>query len=538
VSKTEAPVFDYVIIGGGSAGCVLANRLSENPAHRVLLLEAGPRRSNLWIDMPAGLSKAIFPNRRNWSYMAEPDAQIKNRRVFVPRGKVLGGSSALNGMVYVRGQHEDYEQWRQSGNRGWGWDDVLPYFRKSEHRETGGDAYHGTGGPLWVTDSKRRHPIAEKFIASGMALGLKRNDDANGADQEGIGYLQYTIRQGKRHSTASAFIDPVKYRPNLTIETDAMVDRILLDGRRATGVEYRVHAEVRRVGAGREIILAAGSLNSPKLLMLSGIGPADQLQALGIAVAHDLPGVGQNLQDHFYVHTTWDTVPGGSWNQELRGWRVIMHGLQWLATHTGLLTMGSSQACAFARVMPGADRPDFQINFRPVSWDFSRQDRLAIGRTPAVTASSCQLRPQSRGEIRLSSADPEAPPSIRPHYLSAVADQLAVIGGFRYMRQIFETSPLRDLMVAETMPGSACLSDADLLDYIRSNANSMHHWSGTCKMGQDPMAVVDDRLRVHGIAGLRVIDASVMPTLVSGNTNAPTIMVAEKGSDLIKQDAA
>jgi len=530
-------VFDYVIIGGGSAGCVLANRLSEDPRTRVLLIEAGPRRSTLWINMPAGVSRVFFPGRRNWGYFTEPEPELHGRRIYAPRGKVLGGSSAINGMIYIRGQAVDYDAWRQAGNDGWGWDDVLPYFRKSEHREAGGDEYHGSDGPLWVSDSTVRHPICDAYIAAGMALGLPRNDDANGASQEGIGYLQYTIRNGRRHSTAASFVEPVAGRANLTIETGAMVERIEIVDKRARAVHYRKGGTPCRAEAGREVVLAAGGINSPQLLMLSGVGPAEDLRGHGIAVAHDLPGVGRNLQDHFYVHNTWNTVAGGSWNAELRGWRSIAHGIRWLTTRTGMLTMGSSQACAFVRVLPGSDRPDFQINFRPVSWDFSRAGRLDIGRVPAVTASSCQLRPHSRGHIRLRSARPGDAPAIQPNYLADPSDKIAVIAGFRMMRSLFTAEPLKAMVVSEHQPGSECQSDDEILEHIRASANSMHHWTGTCKMGSDPLAVVDARLRVHGIEGLRVIDASIMPLVVSGNTNAPTIMIAEKGADMIEEDA-
>jgi choline dehydrogenase len=533
-------VFDYIIIGGGSAGCVLAARLSEDSSASVLLLEAGPAPRTPWIRIPAGTANLIFPGKYNWGYSTEPEPHLDGRTVYVPRGRTLGGSSAINGMAYVRGHPQDYDQWRQLGNAGWGWSDVLPYFRKSERYEEGESELHGGDGALHVTSPSIKHPASRDFIQASVALGLPERNDLNGAEQEGAGFLHFTIRDGRRHSTYDAFLRPVEHRRNLTVVTDAAVQKIEVKGNRATGVHYRRGREPVFASARRDVILCAGALDSPKLLMVSGIGPGEALQKLSIPVAADLPGVGANLQDHLYIHHTYRATPESSINADLRGLRKYLHGAHYVMTRRGLLSLGASQAAAFVRALPGSERPDLQLMFRPVSWDFTPKGTLVIGDTPAVGASVCVLRPHSRGRVSLRGPSADQPPSILANYLEASIDRQAVTAGVHWLRRLFETEPLRSRIVAEVAPGSAVQSDEEILGYARKTLQSMHHWSGTCKMGDvrnDPMAVVDDALRVRGIDGLRVVDASIMPVIPSGNTNAPTIMVAEKAADLIRQAA-
>jgi choline dehydrogenase len=527
--------YDYIVIGAGSAGCVVASRLAEDPSVRVLLLEAGPKPRSIWVGMPSGVGKLIMPGKLNWGYSSEPEPNMADRRIYVPRGKGLGGSSIINGMAYVRGHAEDYDDWRQMGNDGWSWDDVLPYFLKSENRVGATDRHHAKGGKLWVSDPQVQHPTSRDFIEAGTRIGLPRNRDINGERQEGIGFLQFTIRNGKRQTSADAFLSGAG--KNLTVAAGALVHRLRIEGNRATGVEYSQGGETIVAKAAREVILSAGTIDSPKLLMLSGIGPGALLKEQGIDVVKDLPGVGRNMQDHMYIHYTVDTTRDSSINHELRGLRVLAHGAYYMLTRRGLLTTGASQACAWVRVLPGADRPDTQIFFRPVSWEFSKAGTLEIGSTPRVSASCSLLRPRSRGRVELRSADPRDPAKIFPNYLDALIDRHAAIGGLRMIRQIFSTEPLKSRITNEVLPGKDCQTDDELLDYVRRTAQSQHHWVGTCKMGPDPMSVVDARLRVHGIAGLRVVDASIMPVICSGNTNAPAMMIGEKAADFIKADA-
>ena len=527
-------MYDYIIIGAGSAGCVLANRLSADPACSVLLLEAGERPTGLWASMPAGVSRVILPGPTNWAYQSEPDPSLAGRSLYVPRGKALGGSSAINGMAYLRGHQQDYEQWQSRGNLGWGWDDVLPFFMKSEHREEGDERYRGRDGELWITDPVFKHPSSHAFIESCVEAGIARLKDLNAPDPEGTGFLQFTIKDGRRHSAANAFLDPVLKRPNLYVLTGALVHRVIIEGARATGVEYSLGGE-SLVAIGAEVILSAGAIDSPKLLMLSGVGPASELEHHAIAVLQDLPGVGDNLHDHVYVHSSIETDRQTSLNKDLRGVRSVLQGLDYLLRGKGCLTMGASQAVALTRVLPESVRPDTQINYRPLSWHFNKQGLVEIGKDNAVTISTCQLNPRSRGRLTLKSADPNDAPAIYPNYFGDERDMVAAIAALRKVQSILRGGPLAE-HVKRIAPDES-MNDQQLAQYIRrEGAGSMMHWVGSCKMGVDAMAVVDERLRVYGVAGLRIIDASIMPTITSGNTNAPTIMIAEKGAAMLLEE--
>lgn len=526
--------FDYVIIGGGTAGCLLANRLSEDPATRVLLLEAGPKPKSMWIKIPAGVSQLIFPGRFNWGYSTEPEPNLNGRTVYAPRGKTLGGSSAINGMAYVRGHRDDFEGWRQLGNAGWGWDEALAAYKAFERFEGGCNPDHGGDGELAVTSPRVKHPSSSAFIQAGAGLGLAVSSDLNGAEQDGTGFLHFSIRDGQRVTTADAFLTPAQSRANLKVETEALVRKIVIENGRATGVGYRRGGQDHQVSAAREVILSTGTFDSPKLLMLSGVGPAEALRAQGIEVVADLPGVGRNLQDHLYVHSTFRTTAESSLNGELRGWKKYLHGAIYMLTRKGLLTMGASQACAFVRGLPGASRPDLQIMFRPVSWEFSGFGTLEIGSFPAVGMSMCQLRPQSRGRVELRSAQAEDSARIYANYLDSPADRDAVVAGVRWMRRLSQAEPLTSRIVETIAPKIDFDSDFEIMAYARETAQSVHHWVGSCKMGIDAMAVVDPELRVRGIECLRVVDASIMPTISSGNTAAPVMMIAQKGAALIK----
>ena len=523
--------FDYIIVGGGTAGCVLASRLSADPRVRVLLLEAGPESNSMWVGMPIAFSKLFMSKTLNWGYSTEPEAKLNDRPIYWPRGKLLGGCSAINGLSYIRGHFEDFNLWRQLGNAGWGWSDVLPYFLKSERRDGPLGEYHGRQGPMAVSDLRYVHPTARDFIAAGANLGIRRTDDLNGAVLEGIGHPHYTIDRGVRHSTADAFLKPARNRANLTVETEALTRSVLVEGGRVVGVKYERGGAIRLALAGREVLLSAGAIGSPQILMLSGIGPADHLKQHGIAVTADLPGVGENLQDHPYAHCTCRTRPADSLNPQFQGLRLLWHGINYYLAKRGPLTIGAAQAMAFVRGLPGAHRPDLQINFRPLSHRYDERSRISPDPVPRITAAVCYLQPKSRGRLLLKSAEPKAAPAIYANYLDDVQDEQAMVAGVKWVRRLFATEPLKSRVLSEDAPGEDCRSDDDIRGFLRATGQTMCHPVGTCKMGHDSLAVVDDRLRVRGIGGLRVADASVMPIITSGNTAAATIMIAEKAAD-------
>ncbi|CAB3852321.1 GMC family oxidoreductase [Achromobacter ruhlandii] len=527
---------DYIVVGAGSAGCVLANRLSASGQHSVCLLEAGPPDRSPWIHIPIGYGKTMFHKVLNWGYYTEPDPNMLDRRIYWPRGRTLGGSSAINGLIYIRGQRQDYDAWVAAGNPGWSWGECLPYFRKLENNDLGAGATRGTEGPLNATSIKTPHPLVEGLIGAAGALGLPHVRDFNTGDQEGVGYYQLTTRNGRRCSTAVAYLRPARGRANLRVETGAHAMAILFEGSRACGVRYRQDGQVRTLRARREVILCAGALQSPQLLQLSGVGPAALLRRFGIGVVRDLPGVGENLQDHLQIRLIYETRRPITTNDQLRTLhgRAAM-GLQWLLFRGGPLAVGINQGGLFCRVDPASATPDTQFHFATLSAD------MAGGKVhpfSGCTYSVCQLRPSSRGTVRLRSADPFEAPAMQPNYLSTELDRRMTVAAVKYARRLAATEPLAGLMKREFRPGSEVRSDDEILHFCREYGATIFHPSGTAKMGprEDPMAVVDERLRVHGVSGLRVVDCSIMPTLVSGNTNVPVVMLAERAADFILQD--
>ncbi len=522
-----ATQYDYIVVGAGSAGCVLANRLSADPANRVLLLEAGPRDWNPFIHMPAGLAKLVNFKSLNWNYSTEPEPALNNRRLYWPRGRVLGGSSSINAMCFIRGHRSDYEDWAAAGNPGWGWDDVLPYFIRSQNQARGASELHGVGGPLSVEDLSYSNPLSEVFIQAAEQAGFAANRDFNGPAQRGFGLYQVTQRGGRRCSTAVGYLKPARARPNLTVLTGALTLKLEMEGRRVTGVRYRRRGVTRSVRAGREVLLAGGAINSPQLLMLSGIGPAGELERAGIDVRHGLEGVGANLQDHLDICSLTRCSQPITYDQ-LSELRV---GLKYFLYHEGEGTSNIAEAGGFLVSGRGRDdRPDIQMHFVPALLDDHGRNRLP---GDGYTVHACPLRPQSRGRIGLHSDDPSQPPAIRANYLSEPEDLEMMLECVRLSREILNQPAFKPFRGHEIYPGNEVIDRAGLIDFIRAKAESIYPPVGTCRMGSDDLAVVDQTLRVHGVDGLRVIDASVMPTLVGGNTNAPTVMIAEKAADLI-----
>jgi choline dehydrogenase-like flavoprotein len=533
----SAPRFDYVVVGAGSAGCVLAARLSEDPAVTVALLEAGPPDTSVLIHCPAGLALLAKTGQANWAFDTVPQPGLGGRRGYQPRGKVLGGSSSVNAMIYARGVPADYDHWASLGNPGWGWDEVLPLFRRAEHNERGADALHGQGGPLNVADLRSPNPFARAFVEAGIQAGLRENPDFNGPVQEGVGMYQVTHRNGERWSAAKAYLAPALARPNLQVITGAHATRLLLDGRRASGVEYRrTDGSSARVLARREVLLAAGAFQSPQLLMLSGIGPGAHLREHGIPVVHDLAGVGGALHDHPDVVQVVD-APGQTelFGLSMKGAARLLRGVfEWRERRTGPLTTNFAEAGAFLRSRPEEALPDLQLHFVVGKLvDHGRKTVFGHGYSCHV----CLLRPKSRGSVRLTSADPMAAPAIDPAFLAEREDVEAMVRGFTLMRTILRQPALARFGGLELQASAGAVTDAQIEAFLRERVDTIYHPVGSCAMGPGPQAVVDASLRVHGIEALRVVDASVMPRIVGGNTNAPTIMIAEKAVDLIRANA-
>ena len=524
--------FDYIVIGAGSAGSVVANRLSADGRTRVLLLEAG-RAGHPWSRIPIGFARLINNPAANWLYSSEPEESTGGRRVPVPRGRLLGGSSSINGMVFVRGQAQDYDGWAQLGNRGWSYRDVLPLFRAMESYGSGEDEYRGREGPLKVGDTKEQGPLYDALIAAAAEAGLPHNPDYNGAAQDGIGMTQTTISGGRRMSTARCYLDPARSRPNLEIRTETLAEALLLEDGRCTGVRYRQGDVSREVRAACEVVVSAGSIASPQLLELSGIGHGERLRDIGIEVRHELPGVGENLRDHYAPRMKWRvTAPGLTYNDKARGPGMVRQALKYAFGFRGLLGMPASPIRAYVRTREGLAGPDAMISWIP----FLVADNFRLARGSGLTVIAHPLRSESTGSVHAVSADPARPPAIRFNFLSAEIDRRVTLEAMRIARRIMAAEPLAGIIGEEIAPGSALGSDGELLDWVRETAETTYHPVGTCRMGSDPMAVVDDTLRVRGLEGLRVADASIMPTLTSGNTNAPSIMIGEKVSRMILAD--
>jgi len=535
VKMKNDSTYDYIVVGAGSAGAVVASRLTESGRHRVLLLEAGTQGSNFfWSKVPVGVSKMIDDPAVNWCYSSEPDEGSGGRRIAVPRGRMLGGSSSINGMVYIRGQAQDYDHWAQLGNRGWSFQDVLPIFKRMERFEGGSDEFRGRNGILPVTHTPRHKvPLLEKIIEAAENIGLPYNPDQNGATQEGVGMSQVTITKGRRQSTAFCYLDPARNRANLRIDQGAIAESLILEGRRCVGVRYSVNGQKREARATREVIVSGGSINSPKLLELSGIGQGDRLRALGIAPVHELPGVGENLRDHYSPRMKFEiTGRNLTFNDNARGWRLAREALKYAMFRDGFLASTAVPIRLYFRTRVGLETPDATISIAPFLYEMVGKERR-VSAQKGITMNVNVLRSESTGSVHIKSADPAEPPAIRFNFLSTEHDRTGIVNVLRKGRELMATSPLKEVTGKEIAPGAHLQSDADLLEWVRNNAETTYHPVGTCKMGNDPRAVVDPELRVHGIAGLRVADASIMPTLTSGNTNAPAIMIGEKCAAMV-----
>tara|TARA_R110002110_G_scaffold3754_1_gene19482 strand:+ start:1161 stop:2876 length:1716 start_codon:yes stop_codon:yes gene_type:complete len=538
--QKQDQTYDYIIVGAGSAGCALASRLSREASRRVLLLEAGPRDTLPFIHIPLGFAFLMDNPKVNWCYVTEPEPNMNGRRIAWPRGKVLGGCSSINGMVYIRGQREDYDHWHALGNEGWSYDEVLPYFKRSEYKVEGADQYHGRTGALWVEEvaNDDKLELADLFIQAAVQTGLPYNSDFNGPSQEGAGYYQLNIRNGKRQSSARTFLASCENRPNLNLVTDALCHRVTIENGRATGVEYSVKAgktrETLRAQVTGEVILCGGVINSPQLLELSGVGDGERLRSIGIPVTHHLPGVGENLQDHLTINVQQGLHDVTTFFEETRPLAMGKNLLRYFTRHRGLLAHPASQAGVFFRTDDQQERPDAQVHFAPAASESDSKGRLKTA--PGTTATVCHLRPESRGCTHIRSNDPAEAPAIRANYLSTESDIKAMLGALRRVRDIFAAPALERYRGHEILPGPSHQSDEELLEYIKNVGESVYHPVGSCKMGHDEMAVVDHRLNVHGIAGLRIADASIMPQITSGNTHAPAVMIAEKCADMILAD--
>jgi len=529
------PEFDYIIVGAGSSGCVLAGRLSEDPATRVLLLEAGPPDHSLWLHLPIGYGKTMWSKTYNWRFETTPEPGMAGRRIYWPRGKTLGGCSAINGLIYIRGQRQDYDHWASLGNTGWSYADVLPYFKRSEGNQRGASTYHGADGQLKVSDIGARHPLIEAFIQGASELGVPRNEDFNGPEQTGAGYYQLNTFKGWRCSTATAFLKPARRRCNLTIQTNAISTGLIFEGKRAVGVRYRQDGVAKEARCTTEVLLASGAVQSPQLLQLSGIGPKALLAQHGIPLVHDAPEVGSNLQDHLQIRLGFECSQPITTNDQLNSWiGKVKIGLQWLLQRSGPLAVGINQGGCFMRALPDESQtPDIQFHVATLSADMAGGQ---VHPYSGFTLSVCQLRPESRGQIRIRSADPLEAPDISPNYLSTELDQRTVVAAVKAARAVAASNALSPLVQREVKPGPEVNTDADILAFCRQHGATIFHPVGTCRMGVDAGAVVDPRLRVNGVQGLRVVDCSVMPTLVSGNTHAAAVMLAEKAVDMIRQD--
>jgi choline dehydrogenase len=528
----EHQLFDYIIVGGGSSGSVLANRLSENPQISVCLLEAGPKDWSPWIHLPIGYAKTMWDPRFNWKFETEPEPAMNDRPIYWPRGKTLGGSSSINGLIFIRGQKEDYDGWRDLGNPGWGWDDVLPYFKKAEGNDRLGEPLHSKTGPLKASSIPKKHPLVEAFIKAANALGVPKTEDFNNLTQEGVGYYQLSTHKGLRCSAAVAYLKPAKERSNLTILTNSQVSKVIFENKKAVGVEFIQQGSKKTIRSNKEVILSAGAIQSPQILQLSGVGPAKLLQEFNIPVVHDLPGVGENLQDHLQFRLIYELNQPISTNIQLSSWfGQLKMGLEWLLFRGGPLSIGINQGGLFTRVMKDSKTPDIQFHMATLSAD------MAGGKVhpfSGFTMSVCQLRPESRGYVHIQSADPLSPPKMVANYLATQLDRDTSVAAVNFARKIAQTEPMRSLVTREVKPNNP-QSDEEVLEFCRNTGATIFHPTGTCQMGPDsnPMAVLDSSLRVRGVEGLRVVDCSAMPTVPSGNTNWPAVMLGERAADLI-----